>query len=85
MPGEQHLTAVWTALPLLARALLLARLPLVVYGCADLKAGACDSLYRIPSDPRLNHRAQVVAGVLGERCAAALSAFFQGKRALGKK
>ena len=47
--------------------------------------GACDSLYRITADPRLNHRAQVVAGVLGERCAAALSAFFQGKRALGKK
>src|SRR5207248_10579758 len=67
--------------PMCAGAAVQARLPLVVYGCADLKAGACDSLYRIPSDPRLNHRAQVVAGVLGERCAAALSAFFQGKRA----
>jgi tRNA(adenine34) deaminase len=71
--------------PMCAGAVVQARLPLVVYGCADLKAGACDSLYRITSDPRLNHRAQVVAGVLGERCAAALSAFFQGKRALGKK
>jgi tRNA(adenine34) deaminase len=71
--------------PMCAGAVVQARLPLVVYGCADLKAGACDSLYRITSDPRLNHRAQVVAGVLGDRCAAALSAFFQGKRALGKK
>ena len=71
--------------PMCAGAVVQARLPLVVYGCADPKAGACDSLYRITSDARLNHRAQVVAGVLGDRCAAALSAFFQGKRALGKK
>ena len=71
--------------PMCAGAVVQARLPLVVYGCADLKAGACDSLYRLTSDSRLNHRAQVVAGVLGDRCAAALSAFFQGKRALGKK
>ena len=71
--------------PMCAGAVVLARLPLLVYGCADPKAGACHSLYQIPSDPRLNHRAQVVAGVLGERCAAALSAFFQGKRALGKQ
>jgi tRNA(adenine34) deaminase len=71
--------------PMCAGAVVQARLPLVVYGCADPKAGACDSLYRITGDARLNHRAQVVAGVLGERCAAALSAFFQGKRALGKK
>ena len=71
--------------PMCAGAAVQARLPLVAYGCADPKAGACDSLYRITSDPRLNHRAQVVAGVLGERCAAALSAFFRGKRALGKK
>jgi tRNA(adenine34) deaminase len=71
--------------PMCAGAVVQARLPLVVYGCADPKAGACDSLYRLTGDARLNHRAQVVAGVLGERCAAALSAFFQGKRALGKK
>src|SRR5215469_2020430 len=41
--------------PMCAGAIVLARLPLVVYGAADPKAGACDSLYRIPSDPRLNH------------------------------
>jgi tRNA(adenine34) deaminase len=71
--------------PMCAGAVVLARLPLVVYGCTDPKAGACDTLYRIPSDIRLNHRAQVVGGVLAEQCAAVLSAFFAAKRQLGKK
>lgn len=71
--------------PMCAGAVVQARLPLVVYGCADPKAGACDTLYRIASDPRLNHRARVIGGVLADRCAAALTAFFAGKRALGKK
>jgi tRNA(adenine34) deaminase len=56
-----------------------------VYGCTDPKAGACDTLYRIPSDERLNHRAQIVGGVLADRCAAILSEFFLAKRWLGKK
>ena len=71
--------------PMCAGAVVQARLPLVVYGCTDPKAGACDTLYRIPTDGRLNHRAQVVGGVLADRCAAALSAFFAAKRRLGKK
>src|SRR5438093_2513571 len=54
--------------PMCAGAMVLARVPLVVYGAADPKAGACHSLYQVTSDPRLNHRCQVVAGVLGERC-----------------
>jgi tRNA(adenine34) deaminase len=66
--------------PMCAGAIGQARLPLVVYGCTDPKAGACDTLYRIPADPRLNHRAQVVGGVLAERCAAVLSAFFAARR-----
>jgi tRNA(adenine34) deaminase len=70
--------------PMCAGAIVLARLPMVVYGAADPKAGACDTLYRICSDPRLNHRAQVVAGVLAERCAGALSEFFAAKRRRGK-
>src|SRR3954465_13254838 len=49
--------------PMCAGAVVQARLPLVVYGCADPKAGACDPLFRITQDPRLNHRAQVVSGV----------------------
>jgi tRNA(adenine34) deaminase len=66
--------------PMCAGAIVLARLPMVVYGCTDPKAGACHSLYQITSDPRLNHRAQVVSGVLAERCADVLSQFFAGKR-----
>jgi tRNA(adenine34) deaminase len=66
--------------PMCAGAIVQARLPLVVYGCADPKAGACDTLYQITADPRLNHRAQVVGGVLAERCAGVLSAFFATKR-----
>src|SRR5438552_12950482 len=70
--------------PMCAGAIVLARLPLLVYGATDAKAGACDTLYRIPSDPRLNHRAQVVSGVLAENCGAVLSSFFAAKRRSGK-
>jgi tRNA(adenine34) deaminase len=70
--------------PMCAGAVVQARIPLVVYGCTDPKAGACDTLYQITSDPRLNHRAQVIGGVLAERCAGVLSAFFAAKRQLGK-
>ena len=71
--------------PMCAGAIVQARVPVVVYGCADQKAGACHTLYQITSDPRLNHRCQVVGGVLAERCAGLLSAFFARKRAMGKK
>jgi len=70
--------------PMCAGAIVQARLPMVVYGCTDPKAGACHTLYSITSDPRLNHRCQVVAGVLAERCAAVLSEFFATRRQ-GKK
>jgi tRNA(adenine34) deaminase len=70
--------------PMCAGAIVQARLPLVVYGTTDPKAGACDTLYQITTDPRLNHRAQVVGGVLAERCAAVLGDFFAAKRRLGK-
>ena len=63
-----------------AGAIVLARIPRVVYGAADPKAGACDTLYRIVADPRLNHRARVVAGVLADRCGFVLSEFFARKR-----
>ena len=71
--------------PMCAGAVVQARVPHVVYGTADPKAGACDTLYRITSDPRLNHRAQVIGGVLADRCAAVLGEFFAAKRRLGKK
>jgi tRNA(adenine34) deaminase len=70
--------------PMCAGAVVLARLPFVVYGASDPKAGACDTLYQITTDGRLNHRARVVPGVLAERCAAILSAFFADKRGGGR-
>jgi tRNA(adenine34) deaminase len=66
--------------PMCAGAIVQARLPMIVYGAADPKAGACDTLYRIASDPRLNHRALVVGGVLADSCSAVLSDFFVRKR-----
>ena len=71
--------------PMCAGAVVQARLPYVVYGCADPKAGACHTLYQIPTDPRLNHRAVVLGGVLADRCGAILTDFFRKKRDLGKK
>ncbi len=66
--------------PMCAGAIVQARLPMVVYGAADPKAGACHSLYQITADPRLNHRVDVVAGTLADRCADVLSQFFRRKR-----
>ncbi len=71
--------------PMCAGAIVQARIPMVVFGCTDPKAGACTTLYQITSDPRLNHRARVIGGVEAGRCAAMLSDFFARKRALGKK
>ncbi len=70
--------------PMCAGAMVLARLPTLVYGAADPKAGACDSLYQITSDARLNHRVQVVRGVLADRCGEVLSRFFADKRQADK-
>jgi tRNA(adenine34) deaminase len=66
--------------PMCAGAIVLARIPRAVYGAADPKAGAVTTLYQILGDPRLNHRAEVIAGVLGDECGAILSRFFAKKR-----
>jgi tRNA(adenine34) deaminase len=71
--------------PMCAGAVVNSRLPMVVYGAADPKAGACDTLFQIPTDPRLNHRAVVLGGVMADRCGAILTDFFRKKRAEGKK
>jgi tRNA(adenine34) deaminase len=68
-----------------AGAIVQARIPTLVYGTADLKAGAVHTLHRLLDDPRLNHRAEVVSGVMAEPCARILSQFFQEQRRLGKK
>ncbi|HUL03929.1 MAG TPA: tRNA adenosine(34) deaminase TadA [Gemmatimonadales bacterium] len=61
-------------------AALHARIARLVYGAADPKAGAVQSLYRLLDDARLNHRVEVVAGVLGPACGARLSEFFRARR-----
>jgi tRNA(adenine34) deaminase len=71
--------------PMCAGALVLARLERLVFGTADPKAGACGSLYSIPTDERLNHRLQVTSGILEMECAHLLKAFFAARRALGHK
>lgn len=63
-----------------AGAIVQGRVPRVVYGVADPKAGACDSLYRIAADPRFNHRARIQGGVLAEECGDLLSRFFRERR-----
>jgi tRNA(adenine34) deaminase len=63
-----------------AGALVLARLPLLVYGAPDPKAGAAGSLYNLVQEPRLNHRLDVVPGVLADDCGRLLVRFFQARR-----
>ena len=63
-----------------AGAIVLARVPRVVYGTADPKAGAAGSVLDVLAEPRLNHRPAVEGGVLAEECAALLRAFFAARR-----
>ena len=71
--------------PMCAGAILQARIPRVVFGATDPKAGAVVSVFRLLNDARLNHRAEVVTGVMGEACGRVLTEFFQRQRRLGKK
>lgn len=66
--------------PMCAGAAVWARLDRIVYGAADPKAGAAWSLYNIPQDRRLNHRIDLVEGVMAAECGALLEEFFSGKR-----
>ena len=68
-----------------AGAIVLARMDRVVYGAADPKAGAVTTLHQLCSDPRLNHRCDIVAGVQAAKCGQLLTDFFQAQRAAGKK
>lgn len=58
------------------------RIKRVVYGAADLKAGACLSLYNVCDDPRLNHRIALTPGVAADACALLLTDFFEAARQL---
>jgi tRNA(adenine34) deaminase len=63
-----------------AGALVLARVPRVVYGAVDPKAGAAGSVLNVLAEPRLNHRPEVAGGLLGDESAALLREFFAGRR-----
>ena len=71
--------------PMCAGAILQARIPSLVYGAADPKAGAVSSLFRLLGDARLNHRTEVVPNVLDEDCGRILSEFFSQRRRAGQR
>ena len=71
--------------PMCAGAIVAARVPRLVYGCDDPKAGAVRTLYKICEDERLNHCVEVTPNVCTEECAEILRAFFRIQRSLGKK
>ena len=66
--------------PMCAGAIVLARVPRLVYAAQDPRGGAAYSLYNIVQDPRLNHSVELVAGVLEAEAAEVLRSFFEGKR-----
>jgi tRNA(adenine34) deaminase len=66
--------------PMCAGAIVLARIPQLVFGAADPKAGACGSLFSIVTDRRLNHQVEVISGILESECATVLKEFFETKR-----
>ena len=66
-----------------AGAIVLARIPRLIFGAADPKAGACGTLYNIVQDARLNHRVELIGGVMETRCGAILKDFFEKVRSNG--
>lgn len=71
--------------PMCAGAMVNARIGRLLYGAVDKKAGACESIYRITSDKRLNHHPIVISGVLAEECAQLLKDFFKHRREVNKR
>jgi tRNA(adenine34) deaminase len=63
-----------------AGAMIHARISRLVFGTPDPKAGAAGSIYNVLTDPRLNHRVEVVSGICEDRCAAILRTFFASRR-----
>jgi tRNA(adenine34) deaminase len=66
--------------PMCAGAAIQARIAEIIFGAGDPKAGSVQTLYRLASDPRFNHRATVIPGVLAEECASLLTDFFRPRR-----
>jgi tRNA(adenine34) deaminase len=71
--------------PMCAGAIVNARVPRLIYGCDDPKAGAVRTLFTLCEDERLNHRVSVEPGVMAAECADLLKEFFRLQRAMGKK
>ncbi|RLQ81593.1 tRNA adenosine(34) deaminase TadA [Planomicrobium sp. Y74] len=71
--------------PMCAGAILQSRIPRVVYGARDVKAGSVDSLYRLLNDNRFNHQCEVKENVLADECGGLLTQFFRGLREKKKK
>ena len=63
-----------------AGAIVLSRIPKVVYGASDPKAGSAGTLYNIVQDERLNHQVELVSGVCAEESSALLKSFFKNRR-----
>jgi tRNA(adenine34) deaminase len=66
--------------PMCAGAIVLSRIPTVVFGSYDPKMGACGTLFSITDDSRLNHRVHTIGGVLDAQCGDLLKEFFRKKR-----
>jgi tRNA(adenine34) deaminase len=71
--------------PMCAGAIVNSRISKLIYGCDDPKAGAVRTLFQLCDDSRLNHRVEIISGILKEECAQLLTDFFRRHRALGKK
>lgn len=71
--------------PMCAGAILQSRIPRVVYGARDPKAGCVDSLYRLLNDERFNHECEVKENVLADECGGLLTQFFRDLRDKKKK
>ncbi len=65
-------------------AMVLARIPTVVFGAYDPKAGACGTLFNLAHEEKLNHQINTIGGVLDEKCGALMKEFFMMKRKNGK-
>lgn len=61
-------------------ALIWARAKRIVFGAYDIKAGACGSVFNIPSEKKLNHKIEISGGLLQEECATIIKEFFKNKR-----
>lgn len=66
--------------PMCAGAIVLARVPVLVFGAYDPKMGACGTLYSMTEDKRLNHRVHTIGGVLDAQCGELMKEFFSKKR-----